>query len=77
MQQQQVQPDSNTQLLIDLARDVKGMKQTMQSSNRNSRRPNYRGIYRSNKGGNIPGNKPPDQNTEVKTPEQKDDNLNA
>ena len=77
MQQQQVQPDSNTQLLIDLARDVKGMKQTMQSSNRNSRRPNYRGRYRSNKGGNIPGNKPPDQNTEVMTSEQKDDNLNA
>lgn len=77
LQQQQVPQDSNTQLLIDLAKDVKGMKKTMQYTNRNPRRPNYRGRYGSNRGGNNSGSNQPNQNTEVKSPESQKDNLNA
>ena len=37
--QQKAQQDSSTQILIDLAKDVKGMKSKMDYSNRNQRRP--------------------------------------
>ena len=55
IQQQKSQQDSNTQILIDLAKDVKGMKQSVES-NRNqsrSRGSNYRGRSGRGRRGSI------------------------
>ena len=83
--QQKAQQDSSTQILIDLAKDVKGMKSKMDYSNRNQRRPynnrpynrpyNRRGRGRGenrNNSGNFQNN----ETTDNKTPEVKE-NLNA
>ena len=89
--QQKAQQDSNTQILIDLAKDVKGMKTTMEYPNRNPRRPGYRGRYgrgrgRNNFGNNQNsfgnnqtdfGNNQGNQNTEVKNPGEKGEHLNS
>ena len=83
--QQKAQQDSNTQILIDLAKDVKGMKSKMDYSNRNKRRPyNNRPYNRpSNRRGRGRGenrdnsdNGQNNSNTNAKTPEVKE-NLNA
>ena len=83
--QQKAQQDSNTQILIDLAKDVKGMKSEMDYSNRNQRRPyNNRPYNRpSNRRGRGRGenrdnsdNGQNKSNTYAKTPEVKE-NLNA
>ena len=83
--QQKAQQDSSTKILIDLAKDVKGMKSKMDYSNRNQRRPynnrpynrpyNRRGRGRGenrNNSGNFQNN----ETTDNKTPEVKE-NLNA
>ena len=87
MHQQKAQQDSSTQILIDLAKDVKGMKSKMDYSNKNQRRPynnrpynrphNRRGRGRGENresSGNFQNN----SNSDAKTPEDKQgDNLNA
>ncbi|MCG7879163.1 MAG: hypothetical protein N0C90_22935, partial [Candidatus Thiodiazotropha endolucinida] len=79
MQQQQLQKESNTQLLIDLAKDVKGMKKTIEYSNRNLRRAGYRGRPNRGRGGSYSRSTGADQNqntSETKPPENRD-TLNA
>ena len=79
--QQKAQQDSSTQILIDLAKDVKGMKSKMDYSNRNQRRPyNNRPYHRRGRGRgenrNNSGNFQNNETTDNKTPEVKE-NLNA
>ena len=85
--QQKAQQDSSTQILIDLAKDVKGMKSKIDYSNRNQRRPYnnrpYNRPYNRRRRGrgenrNNSGNVQNNSNTNAMTPDKKQgDNLNA
>ncbi|MCG8048842.1 MAG: hypothetical protein N0E48_25100, partial [Candidatus Thiodiazotropha endolucinida] len=81
IQQQHSQQDSNTQILIDLAKDVKGMKQSVEYSNRNSngnRRFSYRGRSgRGRRGAFRNAQSDQDQNTKAKAPENNENHLNG
>ena len=84
--QQKAQQDSNTQILIDLAKDVKGLKTNIDQSNRNQRRPynnrpynrpyNRRGRGRGENRHNS-GSFQNNENKDNKTPEEKEENFNA
>ena len=83
--QQKAQQDSSRQILIDLAKDVKGIMSKMDYSNKNQRRP-YNTSYNRpyNRHGRGRGenrdnscNFQINQNKDVKTPEEKEENLNA
>ena len=82
MHQQKAQQDSSMQILIDLAKDVKGMKSKMDYSNKNQRRPynnrpyNRRGSGRGENRDNS-GNFQNNENKDVKTPEEKEENSNT
>ena len=85
MHQQKAQQDTNTQILIDLAKDVKGLKTNIGQSNKNKSRP-YSRPYNRGDFGRGRGKKEnrdnsgKSQNKEYnngKTSEENGGNLNA